>query len=391
MTTSSCGSYPFASDFRRKILYFGRIFLLLVATACAAQRDQLPDAPASQLLARVAEQAPAQPPAQASTPAPAAIRIPAGTRLSLVLTRPVDSRSTPHGDQVFAQTTAPVIVDDQVAIPGGTYVQGKVETLKRNGTRAEMLMQSVSLVFPNGYIAKAGGPANMESDEWTAWNNPSPGAKAAMFIVPAISMPLGLLLGHAADGDQTTYLGGVPFTTPSHKGMAIGGAVGAGAGFGVALGLMAHSRGFYIDAGSTMAMKLPQEITLTQLQIDDANQKAAEQPAPPTPAPSRPALPQSPASGPTSCAVGEEWCEGRCMSPGDFVSNDSDCGRCGNRCSFNQSCTGGSCGCAAGYTSSMGRCVSSASFVSDNSNCGSCGHSCSLGESCTGGTCMKQP
>ena len=96
-----------------------------------------------------------------------------------------------------------------------------------------------------------------------------------------------------------------------------------------------------------------------------------------------------PAIGPASCSAGEEWCEGRCMSPGDFIGNDSNCGRCGNRCSFNESCSGTSCSCAAGYTSCMGQCVSSSSFISDNSNCGSCGHSCSIGESCTGGTCMK--
>jgi len=384
MTTSSCGSDLFPRIFQHKILCFGRMLILLLSAACAAQRDPLPDAPVSQLLAQGA-------PAPAPAPQARTITIPAGTRLSLVLTHPVNSRSTPRGDQVFAQTTAPVIVDDQVAIPGGTYVQGKVEKLTRNGSRAEMLMQSVSLVFPNGYIAKAGGPETIESDEWTAWNNPSPGTKAAMIIVPTISMPLGLLLGHAADGNETAYTGGVPFTIPSHKGMAIGGAVGAAAGFGVMVGLLAHSRGFYLDAGSTMAMKLPQAITLTQFEIDDANQKAAEHPTPPIPLPVRPPVPQSSASGPGACAAGEDWCEGRCMSPGDFINNDSNCGRCGNRCSFNESCTGVSCGCAAGYTSCMGQCMSSASFISDNNNCGSCGHSCSIGESCTGGTCMKQP
>jgi len=38
-----------------------------------------------------------------------------------------------------------------VIIPAGTFVQGKVERLTRNGSRAEMALQSVSVMFPDGY------------------------------------------------------------------------------------------------------------------------------------------------------------------------------------------------------------------------------------------------
>jgi len=170
--------------------------LFLLAGLAAAQQttqptalDQLPDGPVPRLLAQAA--APEVPAGNR-----AKVAIPAGTRLELVLTHPVDSHSKTPGDEIFAQTSAPVIVADEVAIPAGTFVRGKVEKLTRHGTRAEMLMQSVSLVLPNGYIAHAGGPANIESEQWTAWNNPSGAAKAAIILarssVPDWALPSAL-------------------------------------------------------------------------------------------------------------------------------------------------------------------------------------------------------
>ena len=100
---------------------------------------------------------------------------------------------------------------------------------------------------------------------------------------------------------------------------------------------------------------------------------------------------QHPIPGPLSCSPGQEWCTGDCRDTAFFISNDENCGRCGNSCSMSESCIGMSCGCAAGYVSCLGSCVSSTSFMSDNSNCGSCGHSCGIGESSTGGFCHKMP
>lgn len=102
--------------------------------------------------------------------------------------------------------------------------------------------------------------------------------------------------------------------------------------------------------------------------------------------------PQSskPTIGPGSCDPGQDWCNGRCMSQADYMSDDNNCGRCGNSCRIaSESCRGGSCSCAAGYTQCMGSCVSDTTFMSDNNNCGSCGHSCSIGQSCMGGFCQR--
>ena len=112
--------------------------------------------------------------------------------------------------------------------------------------------------------------------------------------------------------------------------------------------------------------------------------------APPAQTGNNPPTSSKPSIGPGSCDLGQEWCNGRCMSRGEFTMDNNNCGRCGNSCRImSETCTGGFCGCAAGYSQCMGSCVSDSSFLSDNNNCGSCGHSCSIGESCFGGTCHK--
>jgi len=389
-SSSSCSSNPFSrrhSIFQPARMVAATSAILLIATFSLAEppaTNSLPDAPSA---------------TQASTPAPAQtadqppVTVPAGTRLALVLTHPVDSKTTPTGDNISAQITAPVILNDQVVIPAGTFVQGKVEKLTRRGTQAEMLMQSISLVFPDGYIADVGGPVNIESEQWTAWNNPSGGSKAAMILVPMISLPLGALIGHAADGKQTTNLGGMPITTTSHTGLVVGTTVGFVGGLATSFALMARSHGFYIQEGSPLKMTLSHPVTLTQGQINDAVQKAATQPTPVPqtrlPSASWPGIDAGPAAGPASCSAGQEWCQGQCKDSISFVNDSSNCGRCGNQCSFNETCTGGFCSCGSGYSSCMGQCVNTAAFISDSRNCGSCGNSCGVGESCFGGSCRK--
>jgi hypothetical protein len=390
-TRTSCFVSRFSPSAAFLILTIG--WILVWASAAAAQEaPQTPSDPGFQPDAPATSQAPGQPP-------DAQVTIPAGTRLALVLTRPLDSKSKRQGDQVFAQTTDPVILNDHVVVPAGTFVQGQIEKLTRKGTRAEMQMQSISLVFPSGYVAKAGGPATIESEQWTAWTNPSGRSKAAMIVVPLVSMPLGALIGSAADHAQASSGGGMNVSLPSHKGLVIGTCVGFVAGLAVAFSLMAHSHQFFMDGGSAMEMALPQPLTLTQAQIDDANHAAATQTPivpqkrPPagtqSPVPAGPPATSSPPVGPGSCSAGQEWCQGQCVDSISFVNDSANCGRCGNRCSFNESCTGGFCGCAPGYESCMGQCISSSAFLSDNQNCGTCGRSCSIGESCLGGMCQK--
>jgi hypothetical protein len=258
---------------------------LLIALTCLAQdrpahgsmnndrpQTTLPDSPTS---------------SQASAETqPSVVIIPSGTRFALVLTNSISSKTTHRGDEIYAQTTAPVAVGDQVLIPAGTFVQGKVDRLVRNGNHAEMLMRSASVIFPGGYVAKIAGPLSVESGEETAWRDPSDGAKAGAILAPMAGGGLGALIGSQIHTTQSSTLGGTTLTSSTPKGLAIGSMVGLGIGGAISLAILLHSRGFFVDVGSPMEMTLPQPLTLSGNQVADAARWAREHPvAVPMPAP----------------------------------------------------------------------------------------------------------
>jgi hypothetical protein len=263
------------------------VAMLLIAFTCLAQdQDQAQDQgepqtgpPSSQTGSQTSSPA-------AATTQPSTVTIPAGTRFALVLTNPVSSKTMHSGDVVYAQTTAPVTVGDHVLIPAGTFVQGKLDKLTRDGNRAQMLMNSASVVFPDGYVANIAGPLNVDTDEGTAWRNPSDAAKTGAIIAPMAGAGLGVLIGTAAHTTQSSTLGGTTITSSSPKGLMIGSAVGTAAGITVMFAILLHSHGFFVDVGSPMEMTLPQSLTLSENQVADAVRQAQEHPvAAPMPAP----------------------------------------------------------------------------------------------------------
>jgi hypothetical protein len=236
---------------------------LLLTTACLAQ-DQ--------------PQSPTNPPANNGPHAAPTETIPAGTRFALVLTDPVSTRTMHTGDAIHAQITAPVAVGDQVIIPAGTFVQGKLERLRRDGTRGEMLLQSASVIFPDGYVANVGGPISMESTEYTAWLNPGSGTKIGAILAPMAGVGIGAAIGSAVHTTQSTTLGGQTLTSSSPKGVAIGSGVGLGIGALVSILLLTHSHQFFVDVGSPMEMTLRQPLTLADLEVDRAVRDAEDNP-----------------------------------------------------------------------------------------------------------------
>ncbi|HZE26168.1 MAG TPA: hypothetical protein VE083_02220 [Terriglobales bacterium] len=123
-----------------------------------------------------------------------------GNQIRAGADKPVASRTTHRRDEIYAQTVAPIVVGDQVVVPSGTFVQGKLDRLARNGTRAEMLLQSASVIFPDGFVANAAGPVKVESEEGTAWRVAGGGNIAGAIAAPLAGLGLGTLIGHQAGG-----------------------------------------------------------------------------------------------------------------------------------------------------------------------------------------------
>ncbi len=272
--------------------------VLLIALACTAQEKAQIRTPTN------SQNNDSQNSSSTAPTAGSAVTIPAGTRFALVLTNPVASKSIRRGDDIYTQTVAPIVVGDQVVIPPGTFVQGKLDKLSRNGTRAEIRLQSASVVFSNGFVANAAGPTNVEGEEGTAWQVAGGGNVAGAIVAPLAGLGLGTLIGHAAGG-KGTDVNGMNFNPGGLKSTAIGGMVGLAAGGVVSFIFLAHSRQFFVDVGSPMQMTLPQPLTLAQGPVSDALRDAQAHPVTSMPV----------AKGPPPPAVPAPASTGTCYTP----------------------------------------------------------------------------
>ncbi len=87
------------------------------------------------------------------------ITVPAGTEVLLSLKNTIDTKSAHAGDDVYCQTTFPVVIDNVTVIPPGTYVKGEIARVHRAGIikgRAEVLLRFQTVIFPNGTVDMAG-------------------------------------------------------------------------------------------------------------------------------------------------------------------------------------------------------------------------------------------
>lgn len=235
-----------------------------------------------------------------SEPAPppdahATVTIPAGTRLALVLTQPVQTRYIRRGDDVYAQITDPVDSANEVVIPPGTFVQGTVDKIERNGGRGEIRLQSMSITFPDGYVTSIPGPLTVESSDGYALKDPGGKRMVGVFALPAAGAGIGALIGHSVGKPQSNVTspfppgcaGPPPFctttTTPvfgtQGRDTVIGAGVGGAIGMLAALTLLFSSHHFYLVAGAPVEMTLQQSVTLQQDEVAKAVQQSQQHPA----------------------------------------------------------------------------------------------------------------
>jgi hypothetical protein len=252
------------------------------------------------------------------------ITVPAGTRLGVVLTQPIQSRTVRRGDDMYAQVASPVTSGDQMVIPPGTFVQGTIENIGRNGSRAELHLQSMAITFPDGYVTPVPGPIVLQTNEGYAIKDPGTRRGMSALILPAAGAGLGALIGHSVGkADSTTTsafppgcIGAPPFCTTTTMpvfgtktkdtiiGAGIGGAVGAVA----SLGVLFSSKHYFIDAGSPAEMTLQAAISLDRKEVDAAVKRSLEHPVAQQPILPRPMPPPMPVSTPVN--------HGTCMTAG---------------------------------------------------------------------------
>ncbi len=230
---------------------------LLAATTALAQQPPPPppESPAQQQ----------PPPAQQAAPASEAkpeenlVVVPAGSRLALVLQNSISSKSAQLGDSLYFETIYPVVVNNRVLIPAGSFVRGEVTHVKRPGRlkgRAELHLRLGELTLPNGYTttlqARMGGTGLADNAEV---NRTEGGVKAAG--TKSKDVEESVIFGGTGAG-LGGAIGGV--TSGSRKGAGIGMAIGAGAG--VAWALFARGPELFLERGQTLEFVLNRDLLL---------------------------------------------------------------------------------------------------------------------------------
>jgi hypothetical protein len=230
----------------------------------------------------------------------ASAAIPAGTRIALVLTQPIQTRLIRRGDDIYAQIVSPVTAGNDVVIPAGTFVQGKVDKIERQGGRGEVRLQSMSITFPDGYTIPIAGPISLSSPDGYALKDPGPGRTAGVFALPAAGLGIGALIGHAtANSSPSTITSSIPtgctgpppgclsssVTAPGStaKGTVIGAMVGGAIGGIASIALLLNTHNFFLDVGTPAEMILQHPLSLAPDEVAEAIRDAQQHPGPAQP------------------------------------------------------------------------------------------------------------
>jgi hypothetical protein len=123
---------------------------------------------------------PEQTPAPAKSASPSTIVVPAGTRVILELVSPVMAASAKVGQNIYAQVAFPATVNNQMALPRGTAVQGRIDAVQLPGlftNRATFQIHFTKIIFANGYTIDLpqppkAGSTSQNSDVYTAVATP---------------------------------------------------------------------------------------------------------------------------------------------------------------------------------------------------------------------------
>jgi hypothetical protein len=218
----------------------------------------------------LAQSSPGDPTTRAaiSVPTPNHVAIPAGTKVPVALKSAISTKNAREGDPVYAETSFPVVVNDRILVPAGTYVQGKVMRVQRAGRikgRAEVLMHFSTLIYPSGYTVILPGAienvpgaekTSMKGEEGTIRQDRQGGEKA----------------GKAADrGIKGAAGGGLVGAIASGSRMGAGMGAGIGGGIGIASAIFARGGDVKLDVGTTLEVVIQRDVPLELNRIQPLN------------------------------------------------------------------------------------------------------------------------
>jgi len=187
------------------------------------------------------------------------LTIPAGTKIPVSLRNTISTKGNHPGDPVYAQSTFPVVIDEHVVVPAGTYVQGKISSIKPAGRikgRAEVLMHFTTLIYPSGYTVMLPGSienspgvdkSKVKDKEGTIQADGNGGKTAATIAQPAAE---GALIGAVTRGGEGALIGG-----------GVGGAVGT------AIAALSHGNEVKMGPGTTLEVVLQRDVPVDATRV----------------------------------------------------------------------------------------------------------------------------
>ena len=245
--------------------------LVLVALFLASELVFAAQMPAGPGQAPSEQPAPAQPTAAQSAQAspvanstsktePKNFVVPSGTRLPLILHNAVTTRNAKPGDPVYLETLFPIVIENHILIPAGSYVQGEIQEAKRPGKvkgTGEIRLRLNSMILPNGYVVDFNAiPTNAGTggDEATDKEGKIHGDTDKGTDVGTVLKTTGVGAG----------VGGV--ATQSAKGAGIG--AGVGAAVGLAAVLLTRGPELELPRGTTVDVVLDRTVYLDASRVN---------------------------------------------------------------------------------------------------------------------------
>jgi len=228
----------------------------VMAVTCAAQQeDRSSDAQSQDDRPALIER---KPESEQPRRAESKVSIPAGAQILVSLQHAITTKSAKVGDPVYAITSFPFVQNEQVLIPAGTYVQGRISEIKRPGRlkgRAELLFHFSTLIYPNGYTVMLPGAvenvpgmdhSTMKDQEGTIQENGQKAEKAGK-----VARDAGI--GGAVGGTAGALSGGL---TGARAGGLTGIAIGS------AMALFARGQDVRLESGTAVQMVTQRPIEL---------------------------------------------------------------------------------------------------------------------------------
>jgi type IV secretion system protein VirB10 len=205
----------------------------------------------------------AQESAKLSEPTPShptkEITIPAGTKIPVTLKNAISTKGNHIGDPIYAQSTFPVVINERIVVPAGTYVQGRIGAIKPAGRikgRAEVLVHFTTLIYPSGYTVLLPGSiesapgvdkAKVKDKEGTIQGDGNKGKTVGTIAQPAAE---GALTGAVLRGGTGALIGA-----------GIGGAVGT------AIAALSHGNEVRMGPGTTLEVVLQRDVPVDGARI----------------------------------------------------------------------------------------------------------------------------